>query len=86
MKKKILVLCGGISKERLISLETGRQVAKELRKNQYKVLTCEPDSTLLEKIKYFKPVDQINTITYWKLISSKFNILSDIGNTLLKEV
>ena len=55
MKKKILVLCGGISKERLISLETGRQVAKELRKNQYKVLTCEPDSTLLEKIKYFKP-------------------------------
>jgi len=55
MKKNILVLCGGISKERLISLETGKQVAKELRKNQYKVLTCEPDSTLLEKIKYFKP-------------------------------
>ena len=55
MKKKILVLCGGISKERLISLETGKQVAKELRKNQYKILTCEPDSTLLEKIKYFKP-------------------------------
>ncbi len=55
MKKKILVLCGGISNERLISLETGRQVAKELKKNQYKVLTCEPNNTLLHKIKSFKP-------------------------------
>jgi len=35
MKKKILVLCGGISKERLISLETGKQVANELKKIKY---------------------------------------------------
>jgi len=55
MKKKILVLCGGISKERLISLETGKQVANELKKNKYKVLTCEPDETLLKKIKLFNP-------------------------------
>tara|TARA_B110000090_G_scaffold187485_1_gene217026 strand:- start:1809 stop:2723 length:915 start_codon:yes stop_codon:yes gene_type:complete len=55
MKKKILILCGGISKERLISLETGKQVAKELKKNQYRVLTCDPDNTLLQKIKFFKP-------------------------------
>ena len=55
MKKKILILCGGISKERLISLETGNQVANELKKNKYKVLTCEPDNTLLKKIKLFKP-------------------------------
>ena len=55
MKKKILVLCGGISKERLISLDTGKQVAKELKKNNYKVITCEPDHTLLKKIKIFKP-------------------------------
>jgi len=55
MKKKILILCGGISKERLISLETGKQVANELKKNRYKVLTCEPDSTLLKKIKIFSP-------------------------------
>ena len=54
MKKKILVLCGGISKERLISLDTGKQVAKELKKNQYKVLICEPDNTLLKKIKFIK--------------------------------
>ncbi|MDC3099620.1 D-alanine--D-alanine ligase, partial [Candidatus Pelagibacter sp.] len=35
MKKKILIISGGISKERLISLDTGLQVAKELRKNSY---------------------------------------------------
>ena len=55
MEKKILVLCGGISKERLISLETGKQVTKELKKNKYKVVTCEPDNGLLKKIKSFKP-------------------------------
>ena len=32
MKKKILILAGGISKERSISLDTGLQVAKELKK------------------------------------------------------
>ena len=55
MKKRILVLCGGISKERLISLDTGKQVAKELKKNNYRVTTCEPDHTLLKNIKLFKP-------------------------------
>jgi D-alanine-D-alanine ligase len=55
MKKRILILCGGISKERLISLDTGKQVANELKKNKYSVITCEPDHTLLKKIKLFKP-------------------------------
>ena len=55
MKKKVLVLCGGISKERLISLDTGKQVAKELKKNKYRIITCEPDHTLLKSIKLFKP-------------------------------
>jgi D-alanine-D-alanine ligase len=55
MKKKILVLCGGISKERLISLDTGKQVAKELKNNRFKVMTCEPDHALLKNIKLFKP-------------------------------
>jgi D-alanine-D-alanine ligase len=32
MKKKILIISGGISKERSISLKTGIQVAKELKK------------------------------------------------------
>ena len=55
MKKRILVLCGGISKERLISLDTGKQVAKELKKKKYTVIICEPDHTLLKNIKLFKP-------------------------------
>ncbi len=55
MKKRILVLCGGISKERLVSLDTGKQVAKELKKNRYTVIICEPDHALLKNIKLFKP-------------------------------
>ena len=55
MKKRILVLCGGISQERLISLDTGKQVASELKKNRYNVITCEPDHSLLKNIKLFKP-------------------------------
>ena len=55
MKKKVLVLCGGISKERLISLDTGKQVANVLKKNLYDVFICEPDNDLLKNIKLFKP-------------------------------
>ena len=55
MIKKVLILSGGISKERLISLDTGQQVAKELKKNGYKVKICEPDNNLTKKIKIFKP-------------------------------
>ncbi len=55
MKKKVLILSGGISKERLISLNTGLQVAKELKKNGYKVKISEPDNHLSKNIKNFKP-------------------------------
>ena len=55
MKKKILILSGGISKERLISLDTGFQVAKELKKNGYKIKILEPDNNLEKNIKEFKP-------------------------------
>ena len=55
MKKKILIISGGISKERLISLDTGLQVAKELKKNDYKVKISEPDNHLARNINQFKP-------------------------------
>ena len=55
MKKKILILSGGISKERLISLDTGFQVAKELKKHGYKIRISEPDKSLEKNIKEFKP-------------------------------
>ena len=53
--KKILVISGGISKERAVSLDTGKQVAKELIKNNYKVKITEPNYNLLKIIKLFKP-------------------------------
>ena len=55
MKKKILIISGGISKERLISLDTGLQVANELKKNGYKVKISEPDINLKKNIFQFKP-------------------------------
>ena len=55
MKKKILILSGGISKERLISLDTGIQVSKELKKNGYKVKISEPDFSLKTNIRKFRP-------------------------------
>jgi D-alanine-D-alanine ligase len=55
LKKKILILAGGISKERLISIDTGFQVAKELKKNSYKVKISEPDGSLSKNINQFKP-------------------------------
>ena len=62
MKKKILILSGGISNERLISLDTGLQVAKELKKNGYKVKIFEPDSNLAKNIKQFKPAIIFNAL------------------------
>ena len=55
MKKKILIISGGISKERLISLDTGQQVANELKKNGYRIKITEPDKNLEENIKFFRP-------------------------------
>ena len=62
MKKKILIISGGISKERVISLETGRQVGKELKKNGYEVKICEPDYDLINKVKTFKPDTIFNAL------------------------
>ena len=53
--KKILVISGGISKERVISLDTGKQVAKELSKNGYDIKITEPNFKLIQTIKSFKP-------------------------------
>ena len=55
MKKKILIISGGISNEREISLKTGKQVSIELLKNNYEVKIVEPDYKLSEVIKKFKP-------------------------------
>ena len=81
MKKKVLILSGGISKERLISLDTGHQVAKELKKNGYKVKISEPDNYLEKNIKIFKPSVIFNALHgqfgedgYIQSILERFNI------------
>ena len=55
MKKKILIISGGYSREREISLQTGSQVAKELKKNGYDIKICEPNYNLYNLAKSFKP-------------------------------
>ncbi len=52
--KKILILGGGISKEREISLDTTKQVNNILKK-KYKTLISEPNQNLKKNIKKFKP-------------------------------
>jgi len=51
--KKILIVSGGLSKEREISLQTGNQVSIELKK-KYTTKICEPHD-LLKICKSFKP-------------------------------
>ena len=62
MKQKILIISGGSSKEREISLQTGAQVAKELKKNGYKIKICEPDKNLRTVINNFKPFKIFNAL------------------------
>ncbi len=52
--KRILILGGGISKEREISLDTAKQVNKTLKK-KFKTIICEPNHQLNKNIKRFKP-------------------------------
>ena len=54
MKKKILILGGGVSKEREISIETAKQVKNTLKK-KYKVIDSDLDKNLEAKLKLFKP-------------------------------
>ena len=56
MRRKVLIIAGGYSKEREISLKTAISVYKELKKNKnFKLAICEPDGNFLKKIKKFRP-------------------------------
>ena len=54
MKKKILILAGGFSKEREISLKTAKGVYQKI-KNKYKTLIIEPNGEMIKNIRSFKP-------------------------------
>ena len=54
MKKKILILAGGYSKEREISIKTARAVQKQINKD----FTCkvlDPKNGFIKEIRKFKP-------------------------------
>tara|TARA_Y100000590_G_C15568694_1_gene957683 strand:+ start:289 stop:1206 length:918 start_codon:yes stop_codon:yes gene_type:complete len=61
MKKKILILAGGYSKEREISLKTAKAVNFELKK-KYKTLICEPDGKFIFNLRKFKPSVVFNAL------------------------
>ena len=55
MKKKILILAGGFSKEREISIKTAKSVNLELKKKKYQTKICEPDGNLITILRSYKP-------------------------------
>ena len=57
-----MIISGGTSKEREISIQTGNQVAKELKNNNYSVKVCEPNYNLFNVIKKFKPKTIFNAL------------------------
>jgi len=54
MKKKILILAGGYSKEREISLQTARAVFKQI-KNDYNCKILDPKINFIKEIRKFNP-------------------------------
>ena len=53
---KILILAGGYSNEREISLVTAKSVIKELKKNKkYNILISEPNGKFIKKLRKFNP-------------------------------
>ena len=54
MKKKILILAGGYSKEREISIQTAKAVFKQI-KNDYNCRILDPKIGFIKEIKRFKP-------------------------------
>ena len=63
MSYKILILAGGYSNEREISLITAKSVIKELKKDsKYKLLLTEPDGNFISKMRKFKPNIVLNLL------------------------
>ena len=60
--RNILILAGGFSKEREISLKTGKSVFNVLKNNGFKVKVIEPDGSLLKNLRKFKPSVVFNAL------------------------
>ena len=54
--KKIIILAGGYSKEREVSLKTAKSVFTELNKiKKYKIKTLDPNGNFVKDLRNFKP-------------------------------
>ncbi len=63
MKKKILLIAGGYSNERDISLLTAKSVYLALKKNKkYNLKIIEPDGSFIKKLRLYKPDVVLNLL------------------------
>ena len=63
MKKKILLIAGGYSNEREVSLLTAKSVYLELKKNKkYNLKIIEPDGKFVKKLRLYKPDIVLNLL------------------------
>ena len=61
--KKILILAGGYSKEREISLKTAKSVYQELKNDKkYKLQIHEPNGNLIKNLRKFNPDIVLNLL------------------------
>jgi len=62
MKKTVLILMGGISREREISILSGKACARALRKKKYKVKVLDPKGNFINEIRKIKPKIVFNAL------------------------
>tara|TARA_B100002052_G_scaffold179565_1_gene163411 strand:+ start:949 stop:1872 length:924 start_codon:yes stop_codon:yes gene_type:complete len=63
LKKKILLIAGGYSNEREVSLLTAKSVYSELKKNKkYNLKIVEPDGKFIKKLRLYKPNIVLNLL------------------------
>ena len=61
--KKILILAGGYSKEKEISIKTAKSVFSELNKEKkYNIKVVNPDGQFIEVLRKFKPHTVLNLL------------------------
>ena len=61
--KRILIVAGGYSNEREISLQTAKSVYSELQKNKKYLLSIkEPDGNFIKELRLFKPNIVLNLL------------------------
>ena len=61
--KKILILAGGYSKEKDVSIETAKSVFSELKKDKkYNIRVQNPDGKFVKQLRIFKPDIVLNLL------------------------